>query len=114
MNFEPGKYYKTTNGIKVLCVGRGLPGRYCHVFAYDEDTFATADEDGNAEPGTMDAGGKWIVGEWKEPIVVELEVVLFRDNSGEYDVTTKRRADLALPACWTELCCKKIKFTVED
>lgn len=77
MKFEPGKWYRATRNVKVLCVGTGMDGRIVFDFSAGSGTLK-ADGDGR-----LSDGRQWILGEWKEPQVVEREVVLVRRLCGD-------------------------------
>ena len=75
LKIEAGKWYKTKDGAKALCVGRGTLGlviemgdylRYCH--------------DNGQLYGAYPAGMN-IIEEWREPITKTVEIQLLADGS---------------------------------
>lgn len=112
MNFEPGKWYKTNDERKVVCIGID-PLRPDHpfVFSVTDGGLARFGADG-VSLGIRITNCRMdylqIVGEWKEPLVVEREVVLCRSSSGEllaYDASS---------CCTTALARATVQFTVEE
>jgi len=69
LKFEVGKYYRTRNGDKVICLTNTLRGPYKIMFQLNEDTFTTTIT-GENWAGCSNKP-KDIISEWVEKVIVD-------------------------------------------